>query len=267
VEHADPKVISSANPRADAQVPSEPMATKRSVRKSLWLTIVSLVAFFVCAVLVVTKVTAQWDQSTFVLLNDFAPNTPFVNTVMIAFSQYGREIVWPVLTVLLIFSKNQSHRRTAFYFLVTILATIVPGYAAQYGVNRLRPDLVISGAHELVTPLVAPSFPSGHALVVFAGVAVVFFTWKNRKAGALLTLDAALVTFARVYVGAHFPMDAIAGIFLGIAIGSAVMVFRPRLDPLILRLDRKWKAKVVDRMWREKNVGTEGSTIQGQSGG
>lgn len=274
MQHTGLRNLSAAEPKADVQAASESMTTKRSVRKSLWLLIVSLVAFFVCVFLVVTKITAQWDQSTFFGLNDFAPNIPFVNTLMIIFSQYGREVVWPILTVVLLFSKNQSHRRIAFYFLVTILATIVPGYGAQYGVNRLRPDgafpcgQVIPCAQELVPPLIAPSFPSGHALVVFAGVTVVFFTWQNRKAGVLLTLDAALVTFARVYVGAHFPMDALAGVFFGIAIGSAVMVFRPRLDPLILRVDRHWKAKVVDRIRKEKkNVDTKDSTIQEHPGG
>ena len=64
------------------------------------------------------------------------------------------------------------------------------------------------------------SFPSGHATVSFAcattlALAVPRLTWP------LFTL-ATLISFSRVYVGVHYPLDVLAGAALGVAIAIAL---------------------------------------------
>jgi membrane-associated phospholipid phosphatase len=79
------------------------------------------------------------------------------------------------------------------------------------------PDVILRGnsaAHGL-------SFPSGHAMVIFAITALVapyLKGWQKVLPWAL----AAAVCLSRVYLGAHFPLDVVAGAGLGILIGSVL---------------------------------------------
>ena len=65
------------------------------------------------------------------------------------------------------------------------------------------------------------SFPSGHAMVIFAIVVLVtpyLKGWWKALPWAL----AAAVCLSRVYLGAHFPLDIIAGAGLGMFIGGVL---------------------------------------------
>jgi membrane-associated phospholipid phosphatase len=79
------------------------------------------------------------------------------------------------------------------------------------------PDVILRGnsaAHGL-------SFPSGHAMVIFAATALVapyLKGWWKALPWAL----AAAVCLSRAYLGAHFPLDVIAGAGLGVFIGGVL---------------------------------------------
>lgn len=60
--------------------------------------------------------------------------------------------------------------------------------------------------------------PSSHATVMFT-LALAFLTRRPLwRLGGLMAMSAALVSWARVYVGIHFPMDIGAGILLACGI-------------------------------------------------
>jgi len=79
------------------------------------------------------------------------------------------------------------------------------------------PDVILRGqaaAHGL-------SFPSGHAMVIFAIAAIVtpyLKGWWKALPWAL----AAAVCLSRLYLGAHFPLDVLAGAGLGMFIGGVL---------------------------------------------
>jgi undecaprenyl-diphosphatase len=65
------------------------------------------------------------------------------------------------------------------------------------------------------------SFPSGHAMVIFTITALVvpyLRGWQKVLPWAL----AAAACLSRAYLGAHFPLDVVAGAGLGILIGSVL---------------------------------------------
>lgn len=71
-------------------------------------------------------------------------------------------------------------------------------------------------------------FPSGHVAVAVALAAVVYpcLTPRWRVVTMVLTTTVALT---RLYFGAHFPLDALGGAALGIAIGATVHLVMDRV--------------------------------------
>jgi uncharacterized membrane protein YbhN (UPF0104 family)/membrane-associated phospholipid phosphatase/tRNA A-37 threonylcarbamoyl transferase component Bud32 len=88
-------------------------------------------------------------------------------------------------------------------------------------VTRERPAVLLSEVLTRGTAATGLGFPSGHAAVA-AALAAVASPLLGRRAGRVAWVLAWLVAAARLYVGAHLPLDAIAGLALGWAIGATV---------------------------------------------
>ncbi len=84
--------------------------------------------------------------------------------------------------------------------------------------SRVRPPFALE-AVRLLLPHQAPSpsFPSAHAANAFAFAFVVFTEYK--RVGAALFAVALVVSYSRVYVGVHYPLDALGGAVWGIFVG------------------------------------------------
>jgi undecaprenyl-diphosphatase len=134
--------------------------------------------------------------------------------------------VWvPYLLVagfmVLLFLQKGARRR--FYIfaegaLAVILARGIVTSVIRFFYHEARPFSTQSFA-----PLVGTggwAFPSGHAAFFFALAMAVWYA--NRKWGVWYIILAALMAFARIYVGVHWPFDVIAGAAIGIA--SALLV-------------------------------------------
>jgi membrane-associated phospholipid phosphatase len=94
--------------------------------------------------------------------------------------------------------------------------------------GRVRPWIALGLPEPIRSPR-DPSFPSGHAagcFCVFAFLALALpAAWPDRRgpAWALVAVAgmlAVLIALSRVYLGAHFPGDVLAGAFLGALVGA-----------------------------------------------
>lgn len=85
----------------------------------------------------------------------------------------------------------------------------------KYAVGRARPDPeLLSYRPKLINTRITPSFPSGHAASSFALAA--FLGHRFPKYRPYLFSYALLSGLSQVYVGNHFPSDALAGAAIGI---------------------------------------------------
>jgi undecaprenyl-diphosphatase len=105
------------------------------------------------------------------------------------------------------------------------------------GVAEPRPYDVLPHVLVLVHRSADGAFPSDHAVMagsVTAGVLLV-----HRRLGLVTAALAVLMALTRVYVGAHWPLDVVAGLAVGavVALASYALV-RPLLGRLVALLAR-----------------------------
>jgi len=91
--------------------------------------------------------------------------------------------------------------------------------------NRARPTSAIEGFEALAENPDAFSFPSGHTAAAFA--AAVALSGEAALAGPLAFALAGGIGLSRVYLGAHYPLDVLAGAFLGSVGGAAARLLVP----------------------------------------
>ncbi|MBD3422753.1 MAG: phosphatase PAP2 family protein [Chitinivibrionales bacterium] len=91
--------------------------------------------------------------------------------------------------------------------------------------GRLRPchpREFIEGGRFLLGLRTSLSFPSAHAMNIFAQAAL--FGWFYPGRIIWFALFAGIIGYSRIYVGVHFPFDAAAGAVFGICAGSGVFL-------------------------------------------
>ena len=88
-------------------------------------------------------------------------------------------------------------------------------------VGRGRPGGVLGAVMLRGVPAGGLGFPSGHAAVA-AALATAAGPYLSRRARRLTWAGVALVSVARLNVGAHLPLDVLGGVGLGWAVGAAV---------------------------------------------
>jgi membrane-associated phospholipid phosphatase len=82
--------------------------------------------------------------------------------------------------------------------------------------DRDRPFLTLEAARVIGWREKGDSFPSGHTSQIFFLTTLLIQHFQPGMAGATaLYAVAVLVGFTRIYVGAHYPRDVIAGLVLG----------------------------------------------------
>ncbi|GIJ73533.1 phosphatase PAP2 family protein [Virgisporangium ochraceum] len=89
--------------------------------------------------------------------------------------------------------------------------------------GRTEPDPILRDV-----PSAGTSFPSGHAVIAF-GIAALLTPYLGRRGRVAVWTLAALNSVARVYLGAHNPLDVVCGAGVGLLLGGLLtwLVGRP----------------------------------------
>lgn len=162
---------------------------------------------------------------------------------MVAATNYGREYFWVAIVAIMLLFGKKDKKLLALELSVFFAAGIIAGEALKVLYYRDRPFVTLGSEIHLFVPTdTDSSFPSGHALIVGIGAIFSFAKIRNRPIAALLIFEAAIVCYSRVYVGAHYPTDVLAGVALAGALvyvgiyfleGPLAKVFKSIANPIV----------------------------------
>ncbi len=163
-----------------------------------------------------------FDRSWFLQVNSFARATPWLHAPARAYAEYGVVLfagllVWTWWTA--------RGRRDPAAVAASLWAPL--GTLLAVGLNQLvgarvdesRPYATLPHVLVLVSRTSDFSFPSDHAVMSGAVAAGVFLA--DRRLGLVAGVAALVMCLTRVYVGAHYPGDVLAGVLLGALVSVA----------------------------------------------
>lgn len=132
------------------------------------------------------------------------------------------------------------------------LGLLVNQVIAQFW-HRQRPFAAHPSAHVWGSRSHDPSFPSDHASASF-GIAFAVFIYDRVVGSIFLAAATFVVGVGRVFIGAHYPADVIAGCLVGL--GAALLVVRlgrPLVDRAVGLVERLTDP-LLGRLWPRNTV-------------
>ncbi|WP_119582409.1 phosphatase PAP2 family protein [Streptomyces europaeiscabiei] len=176
------------------------------------------------------------DGSAYTDVVDLAQRSPgWLDDVVAAWSTYGLAVFAALMAV-----AWWGARRVSPAAAVAALAVPVIVVAA-YGVNDVLKLLVREDRPcqslrvNTLEACAAPgdwSFPSNHTAIAAAAAMALLFV--SRRLGAVAAVAACAMAASRVWVGAHYPHDVVAGVIVGALFAALAMAtLRRRPDALV----------------------------------
>lgn len=191
------------------------------------------ILFLVITLLVYSKASQQFDESTVLFFQSLAGNPAF-DFFMQSITEAGDVFYMLGFGGILVIIKK-TRKIGVVLMILLVLTTLLTGYI-KCGVDRDRPNIPFLGTSFFIEATkdtfalfceggANASFPSGHAsrATVFGIVLGFVLSQKFPRGCYLLLLYPILMSISRIYVLQHFPMDVIGGIILGVLLAGVVI--------------------------------------------
>lgn len=178
------------------------------------------------------------DRAMYRWINRFADRTHWAHGGLRFYADFGIVLFAILLLAAYIDARqHDDHAQLAASIWAGASALVALGIGQVIGgaIDRLRPYETMNDVHVLVSRTTDFAIPSDHATVAGAVAAGLLLT--HHRWGRIAAVAAVLMAFTRVYVGAHYPADVLAGLGLGavVAAGGHYLIV-PSLRRLIDRL-------------------------------
>jgi membrane-associated phospholipid phosphatase len=194
------------------------------IRTFFWLRLQSqailvsmLLVFSLVAISLVWSAGQRLDAWVFLSFNVRGSRPYWLDRIMLGFTQVGNGFTTLAFTVILFLA---SERLLADELILGTLTLFLVVLLVKAIVHRARPFILLTQARIVGYRARGRSFPSGHtSQSFFVATLMVQHFHASVWVAILLYAIALLVGITRMYVGAHYPRDVLAGAILGSAWG------------------------------------------------
>jgi undecaprenyl-diphosphatase len=145
--------------------------------------------------------------------------------------------IWMLVAFVLVI--NKKYRMYGVMIVCSlILCFIVGNLSLKPLVARARPfNAVPLLSTLLIKPPTDYSFPSGHTMCSFAPAIILFY--MNKRIGICALILSTLIGFSRLYLYVHYPSDVLAGMIIGLLLGSTTIIIFKNLKKKNLKIFNK----------------------------
>jgi len=176
----------------------------RRIRRDLIVLAASLAVFVGCAVIAADGRVGPGERAVFHAINGLPG---WLYQPMVA-AQYLGVLAMPLVAA-------------AGALVLVVPCKLVLERVAKVLVHRQRPGTTVPDAILRGVPDGGLSFTSGHAIITFA-IAGLLVLVLPRRWGVVALVLATCNALARVYLGAHNPLDVVGGAAIGLAIAAVL---------------------------------------------
>lgn len=175
------------------------------------------------------------DQDLFRAVNDFAKDTPWLHGIA---TFYAGKAGPALLAVLVLLAVGWSRRWETSALAKAVWAGLAPLVAVAlnqplvHAFNRPRPFVALDHVLVLSHRSADGGMPSDHGVLAGAVLTALFLV--DRRLGWVATGVGILLASSRVYVGAHYPGDVLAGLAFGVLVALVGWALLGRLLTRVL---------------------------------
>jgi undecaprenyl-diphosphatase len=185
------------------------------VRRDVVVLVASLAVFAACALVVADGRVGPVERAVFDAVNRLPD---WLYGPMLVF-QYLGVVAMPL--VVAVGALAWRRWRLAGALVLVVPLKLALERVAKLLVERERPGTTVPDAILRGVPSAGLSFTSGHAIITFA-IAGLLVLVLPRRWGIVVFVLATCNAVARVYLGAHNPLDVVGGAAIGLAIAAGL---------------------------------------------
>ncbi len=187
---------------------------------------------------------SEVNISLFRWVNDLGKEYPFLNSTFIFIAEYM--VVLLAISVLFIwFTRNKDNRVMILCASIAFICAFVIGKISGLFHSNFQPFVELTDVNKLIHKEKDNSFPSDHTILFFS---YCFSFWLFKRGRSILwVLLAVLVGVSRIWVGVHYPLDVLTGIFISLAAATFIYLIVPslRVTQSVINIYEKYENKLL----------------------
>lgn len=164
----------------------------------------------------------RWDTALFFAINRQTQNR-FFDLIMPVLSDF-HIWRWPLIAAavaVVIFGGPRARATVVLALVAVVLSDQISSHLLKPLVARPRPSYVLQGVRLLVSRGGRYGFPSSHASNILAAWTVL--ATRYGKLSLFCGIIPLAVSYSRIYIGMHYPLDIFAGAVLGAAVALGLV--------------------------------------------
>jgi undecaprenyl-diphosphatase len=179
-----------------------------------------------------------WNVELFERVNASATTPHWAVAAAIAIAQWVSWLV-PAWLTLSWFRSNAKGRRELLEVLAVMLLALGFGQVLVMIWPQPRPFMVHLGS-QFLAHVRDPGFPSDHVTVLWSAACAVLSTGRFKRMAPLWFALGLLVGWSRVFLGVHFPLDALGALPVAALAALSVRALRQPMQPIYTALVNVW---------------------------